>query len=301
MNGTAKRPSVRSDTGTRMPRIVAVGRRLAPHEDFYHFILTLGWLQFFLVVAVGFVLANTAFALLYMIEPGCISNAAGFEELFFFSVQTLGTIGYGTMAPLTRFGHVVVSVEALVGLLFTAVVTGMTFARFARPTARILFSEKAIIAKRDGVPHLMFRLANWRRNQIVEAQLRLMVLLTERTQEGEVMRRPTPLSLVRDTNPMFALTWTALHRIDETSPFCGPDAMDRLRAANAEVYLSVSGLDETISQVINARYRYALEDIVYDARFVDVLQTREDGTRVIDYDKFHAIEPIAPPNQQGNP
>src|SRR5437868_13358198 len=114
-------------------------------------------------------------------------------------------------ASASRFGNVVVSLEALAGIITSALITGLTFARFARPTARILFSDKAVIAPRDGIPHLMFRMANWRRNQIVEAQLDVMLLLTETTKEGETMRRPTALRLVRNMNPMFALTWTAMH------------------------------------------------------------------------------------------
>lgn len=276
----------------QMPNIVAIGRKLAPHEDFYHWVLTRSWAQFFGAVTVAFVILNALFAVVYALAPGCIANANGFLDYFFFSIQTLGTIGYGSMAPVTRFGNVVVSTEALVGLLTTAIITGLTFARFARPTAKIIFSDRAVIAPRDGVPHLMFRLANWRRNQVVEAQLHVLVLVTEVTAEGETMRRPMPLKLVRDRNPMFALTWTAMHRIDETSPFYGEGAFDRLREQKAELFLSVSGLDETIMQQISARYRYALDHIVPNARFVDVLTTREDGTRVIDYDKFHDVEPL---------
>jgi inward rectifier potassium channel len=281
---------VAKDPRAQIPRIVAVGRKLAPHEDLYHWVLALSWAQFFFAVTVAFVLVNAVFAAVYAAAPGSISNTAGLLDCFFFSVQTLGTIGYGTMAPMTTFGHVVVSVEALVGMLMTALVTGLTFVRFARPTARILFSDKAIIARRNGVPHLMFRLANWRRNQIVEAEISVGILVTERTKEGDTMRRPVPLTLVRRENAMFLLTWTVLHVIDESSPFHGEGALDRLRAERAEIYISVSGLDETIAQVIHARYRYAMDDIVTNARFVDVLQTQDDGTRVIDFDKFHDIQ-----------
>jgi len=281
-----------NDPRTRMPTIVAMGRRLAPHEDFYHWVLTLTWLQFFFAVAFAFAIINAFFATCYSLAPGSIANATGWADHFFFSVQTLGTIGYGSMAPATRLGNVIVSFEALIGLLATAVVTGLTFVRFARPTARILFSDKAVIAPRDGVPHLMFRMANWRRNQIVEAELDVMLLLTEITKEGEVMRRPTELPLVRKINPMFALTWTAMHKIDESSPFYGEKAMERLREQRCEIFLSVRGLDETIAQIIHARFRYSLDDIVQNARFCDVLVTREDGTRVIDFDKFHDISGI---------
>jgi inward rectifier potassium channel len=178
-------------------------------------------------------------------------------------------------------------------MLATAVVTGLTFVRFARPTARILFSDKAVIAPRNGVPHLMFRMANWRRNQVVEAELDVMLLLSETTSEGETMRRPVMLTLVRKQNPMFALTWTAMHAIDETSPFHGERAMERLKEQRGEIFISLRGFDETISQTIHARFRYSLDDIIPSARFVDVLELREDGTRVIDFDKFHDIVRVA--------
>ena len=285
------RPKVQAanDPRATFPTIVAVGRRLAPHEDFYHWVLTRTWLQFFGAVALAFTALNVLFAGIYILSPGSIGQANGFVDHFFFSVQTLGTIGYGSMAPQTLYGNVVVSIEALTGILTTAVITGLTFARFARPTSKILFSEKMVVGKRDGVPHLMFRMANWRRNQIVEAQLNVLLLLTETTSEGETMRRPMRLDLVRDKNPMFALSWTAMHRVDEKSPFFGSDAIDKLKAQNAELFLTLTGLDETLMQTITARWRYQLTDIVHNARFADVLVTREDGTRVIDYDKFHDI------------
>lgn len=295
MNGSRAPKSnvtLTADPRARMPPIIAVGRRLAPHEDAYHWVLTRTWTQFFAAVTGVFVVMNATFGALYTLSPGCIANATSFADHFFFSIQTLGTIGYGSMAPATRYGNVIVSIEALVGIFTSAIITGLTFARFARPTARILFSDKAVIGRRDGVPHLMFRLANWRRNQVVEAQLHAMVLLTETTEEGDTLRRPTSLRLVRDKNPMFALTWTAMHRIDEHSPFYGEGAIDRLRTQRAELFLSVSGLDETIMQPISARYRYALDDIVQNARFADVLHTRDDGTRVIDYDRFHEVIPL---------
>jgi inward rectifier potassium channel len=280
---------LKQDPRASMPRIEARGRELAPYEDFYHWVLTLTWPRFFGFVAVFFAITNALFAATYAASPGCIQNASGFGELFFFSVQTLATIGYGGMTPVTTYGHVVVSFEALVGILTTAVITGLTFARFARPTARILFTSKAVITPRDGVPHLMFRLANWRRNQIVEATLHVMLLVIERTKEGDVMRRPMPLALVRNTNQMFALTWTAMHRIDETSPFHGEGALERLEREGAELFLSVAGLDETIAQQVHARYRYRMTDIMPNARFADVLTTKEDGTRVVDFDKFHDL------------
>jgi len=285
------RVGVRSmDARHSMPTIKAVGRKLAPYEDFYHWVLTLSWPAFFGWVTVAYMLTNLLFGLGYYLLSGSVANATGFLDCFFFSVETFATIGYGEMTPVGRGGHGLMTVEALAGILATATITGVTFARLARPTARVLFSEKAVIATRDGVPHLMFRMANWRRNQIAEAQLAVMVLLTETTLEGETMRRPKTIKLVRDVNPMFLLTWTAMHPIDEDSPFYGEGAMDKLIAMKAEIFLSLTGLDETLGQTIHTRYRYQLTDIVRNARFADVLLTDDDGVRVINFDKFHELE-----------
>jgi inward rectifier potassium channel len=273
--------------------VVAVGRPRAPLADIYHSLLGLKWWQFFLAVGVGFVAANAVFALAYALVPGSIANArpGSFEDGFFFSVQTMATIGYGLMAPATRFGHLLVTIEAIIGVLGFALVTGMTFARFSRPTARVLFANAAVIGPRDGVPHLMFRMANARHNAIVEAQLHVLLLMEEVSREGQVLRRPYELELVRDRNSMFVLTWTAMHKIDESSPFFGPDARARLRARKAELFLTLTGIDETISQTIHARCNYQLDAIVENAYFADVLTVQADGTRVIDYGKFHDVVP----------
>jgi inward rectifier potassium channel len=274
-----------------LPTVKAVGQRLAPYEDFYHWVLTLTWPAFFGWVTVAYLVTNTLFGVAFWLARGSIANAGGFSDCFFFSVETFATLGYGVMAPQTLAGHVLVTFEALAGILASASITGVTFARLARPSARILFSQKAVIANRDGVPHLQFRMANWRRNQIGEAQLHVLVLLTETTREGETIRRPTSIKLVRDKNPMFLLTWTAMHPIDAESPFYGgEEAMAKLVAMKAEIYLILTGLDETLAQTIHTRYRYALDDIVYNARFADILSVNDDGTRVIDFDKFHDLE-----------
>jgi inward rectifier potassium channel len=279
------------DARASLPTVKAVGQKLSPHEDFYHWVLTLTWRAFFGWMAIAYLLTNALFALAFMAVPGCVANVHGFTDCFFFSVETFATIGYGVMAPQSTYAHVIVSFEALAGIVATAMITGITFARLARPTAKVLFSQNAVVAARDGVPNLQFRMANWRRNQIAEAQLSVMILLTEVTKEGETMRRPTTLKLVRDRNPMFLLTWTAMHPIDSESPFFGGEpAMAKLREMKAEIFLTLTGLDETLAQTIHTRYRYRLEDIVQNARFADILSMRPDGTRIIDFDKFHEIE-----------
>jgi inward rectifier potassium channel len=281
------------------PRLRTVGRAHSP--DVYHTLLTLQWWQFFLSVGLAFVLANAVFACAYALSPGSIANArpGSFEDAFFFSVQTMATIGYGLMAPATRFGHVLVTIEAIIGVLGFALITGITFSKFSRPTARVLFSRYAVIGPRDAVPHLMFRMANYRHNTILEAQLRVILLVEEVTLEGQVMRRPLELPLVRDRNSTFILSWTAMHPIDDKSPFFGPNALARLRERKAELFLSLTGTDETFAQTVHARTSYQLDDIMENSYFADVLTIAADGVRVIDYGRFHDVVPAEPVARAG--
>jgi inward rectifier potassium channel len=276
---------------TRFPPVRAIGLRRSPFQDLYHSILSCAWWQYFAGFVGIFLVVNAVFAVLYALEPGCIANATpgSFVDAFFFSVQTLATIGYGAMAPATTYGHIMVTLEALVGLLGVAVVTGITFAKFSRPTARVIFSDKAVLATRNGVPHLMFRMGNARRNTIVEAQLRALVLVEEVSAEGQMLRTPVELPLVRDRTALFFLSWTAMHRIDEKSPFYGNDWKARLAERKAEVFLSLFGMDETFATQVHARMRYGLDDIAAGVHFKDVLVIEEDGTRVIDYRNFHEV------------
>ncbi|MGH7295384.1 MAG: ion channel [Polyangiaceae bacterium] len=275
--------------------VLTRGQQTPLFEDLYHKVLRTPWWRFFVYAAVGWLAINLVFAVLYAVVPGCVSGArpGDLEDAFYFSVQTLATIGYGAMSPATRYGHWVVVLEALVGTLGVALVTGVTFAKFARPTARILFSARAVVHDRDGVPHLVFRLANWRGNMVVEGQLRVLLLMRQTTREGDVIRMPIELPLVRDRTALFALTWVPMHRIDESSPFHGGEAaLEPLRAQGTEIFLAFTGIDETIGQQIHARYRYKLDDIVWGARFVDVLTMRDDGTRIVDYGDFHDVETV---------
>jgi len=260
-------------------------------------VLTCAWWQFFAFVVVAFLSINMVFAGLYALDDGGVANArpGSFEDAFYFSVQTLATIGYGSMAPVTRFAHLVVTCEALVGMLGVALVTGITFAKFARPTARILFSEKLVIGHRDGVPHLMVRMANARRNTILEAQLRAILLVESRTREGHVLRRPLELRLVAERSAMFVLSWTAMHVIDETSPFHGDDAFDVLRGKKAEIFLTLNGIDETFAQSVHARKFYRLDEIVRGKMFADILVVHPDGTRELDFGNFDVLVDVPAP------
>lgn len=274
----------------------AVGLKTALHEDIYHRVLTMPWWLFFTLAALTFLLENCVFALFYSAQSGSIAGArdGSFFDAFFFSVQTLGTIGYGVLAPATLYAQVVVTIEALTGMLTLAIVTGLTFAKFARPSSRVLFTDRAVIAPRDGALYLMFRMANARHNTVAEASLKVLLLTDIVTEEGERTRVPVAIPLVRDTNAFFRISWTAMHRIDEKSPFFGPDAIERLREKSSLLLLSLSGLDETMGQTVHARHAYRLDEIVVNARFADIISVEPDDTRVIDYSRFHELVPIAP-------
>ncbi len=279
----------------REPGVMPIVRlnRQRQWRDAYHRLLTFSWPRFFLLMAAWYIGANVLFALLYLVDPHGIAEArpGSFEDAFFFSVQTVATIGYGVMHPQTLYANLVMTLETLCGLIGFAVMTGLIFARFSRPTARILFSDVAVIAPHNGVPTLTFRCANQRLNQILEATVGLTVLRDETSKEGKTMRRFHDLKLLRQRTPVFALTWTVMHPIDAASPLHGLTEQDMVDE-ELEVVVILTGVDETFVQPIQARHSYLAEDIRWDHHFVDIMLTLDDGRTGIDYSRFHDIHPI---------
>jgi len=262
-------------------------RRLFAAHDLYHRLLTVPWAGFYALVTIAYGAFNTIFALLYLLQPGSIANAAGdFADAFFFSVQTMATIGYGEMRPATLYANILVSIEVLLGLSAFALATGVIFARVSRPTARVLFSAVAVITRHDGRPTLMFRAANQRSNRILEAQVTLTYARDETTAEGQELRRWHDLKVERARSPLFSLSWSVMHVIDETSPLHGATP-ESLRAQGAELIVTIVGLDETLAQTIHARHLYRRRDILFGRRFADILTRGEDGAQTVDYRRFH--------------
>ena len=263
-------------------------------RDPYHFLLMLPWRLFFLLLTLGYGLVNTFFALAYLAQPGGIENAdlGSFADAFFFSVQTLGAIGYGAMYPTTLYTNAVVAIEAMVSILSIAMITGLAFARFSRSDARVTFSNVAVVEPYNGMPTLMFRTANRRRNQILEATLKVYLLQDEVSLEGQRMRHFYELPLVRNETPRFSLGWTVMHSIDEESPLWNTTA-ESLEQRRSTIVISLSGLDETVMQPLHARHVYAVRDILWNHRFVDMIYDTKNGDRYIDYRYFNVTEPLA--------
>ncbi len=242
-----------------------------------------------LEVAIAFITINGLFALGYLVDGG-VENArrGSFADAFFFSVQTMATIGYGKMAPAGFVANVLMSSEALMGLLAFALVTGLVFSKFSRPTARVRFTRNAVISLRDGVPSLMFRMANVRANQIVEAHIHVVFSRQEKTLEGEEVRRFYDLELARYRNAIFGYSWTAIHPINQKSPLFGATA-ESLSASGAGITVSLTGIDETFSQTVYARYYYDAEDLVWGARLADITTRTPEGEFTLDFARYDEV------------
>ena len=261
-----------------------------PIIDLYHRTMALPLWGILVLMAATFVVLNLIFASLYALHPAGVTNLrrGDFLWAFFFSVQTFGTIGYGYMAPVSVYANALVALETFVALVYVALATGLVFARVAKPTARVAFSDVAVIHAFDGVPTLMFRAANRRANQILEAEVTVSIARDMRTIEGHELRRFQDLKVVRSRSPLFAYTWVVMHQINEESPF--KDATtETLKRERTELVVVVSGLDEGFSQRIHARHVYTADDIVWNKRFADVLSVRPDGRRQLDYRRFQEV------------
>src|SRR6185437_7862239 len=238
----------------RRPRTLVLGGRtfvplgLRDHlwEDFYHRALTISWPGFFGVAVCIFLLFNVLFALIYQLQPGGIATETpeGLAGAFFFSVETLATVGYGDMHPQSLYAHLVATAEIILGIGNIAIVTGLIFARFSRSRAKIVFGKFAVVRPIDGKPTLMVRAANLRLNLISQASAHLHLLRLYTSPEGYQLRRIEDLRLVRDRHPVFRLSWSVMHVIDEHSPLFGA-SMETLRDSEATVLLTIEGVDET--------------------------------------------------------
>ena len=258
--------------------------------DLYHRAMTVYWPVFFGSAAVLFVTLNAVFGFLYWLGHEPIANAEGNGPLayFYFSIETLATVGYGDMHPQTDYGHLIATVEIFTGMSFLAVMTGLIFARFSRPRARFVFADTAVITRHEGRQALMIRTANARHNTISRANARLWLIRAERSREGDQLRRFYELRLDRSEHPMFVLSWMLFHIIDKDSPLYGATASD-LEEGDALFVLNVGGLDDSSAQQLYARHVYSWRDIRWNHRYKDITSVSPQGRFLLDYTKFNDV------------
>jgi len=290
------RPRLLPRPGKPSPRIIVHGRKKHFYGDLYAELMDASWPKLVGIFISTFLFINTAFAVAYFgladLWPGeGITHARHgvFLDYFFFSVQTLATIGYGGMSPEGVVANVLVTLEAVTGFTFYALMTGIIFTKFSRPTARVTFSEHAVINNDMGERHLIMRLVNDRGNRIVDAEASLFMMRDDILPDGTVMRRYYDLSLVRSKVPIMQLSWSLMHRIDETSPLHG-ETPDGIHEKNIEIIVSISGLDESLSSSIQTRYSYMSEEIHFDRSFEGILHRKADNTLEVHYDRIHKLK-----------
>jgi inward rectifier potassium channel len=258
-------------------------------RDVYHALLRVPWWAAFAVIAGTYLLLNGVFAELYLVVGGVANVRPGSVlDAFFFSVQTMGTIGYGSMYPTSTAANALVVAESVTGLIVTALATGLVFARFSQTRARLRFSTTAAIGPMDGVPTLMMRVGNERHGSIVDTHFRLTLTRTTRTAEGVTFYRLEELPLVRERAPELSRSWTVLHRIEVGTPLHGCDA-ERLARIEGEIRLEVVGLDDTSLQPVQAHHTWYAGTVAWDARLADVISETPGGDMILDLRKFDEI------------
>ena len=262
-------------------------------RDTYHFILTLSWPGFAGLVFGIYLLINLVFAALYMLNAHAIAEMrpGSFFDAFFFSVETLATVGYGHMYPDSLYGHLVTMLEIMVGMFGLAVITGLIFVRFSRPTARIHFSKVAVITPFDGVPNLMIRLANLRHQAMVEPEFRMILLRNVITAEGDDVRRFRSLNLEFDHLITFPAVITVRHRIDEMSPLFGMTP-EGFQQQDVRIVASIVGVDTVIVSPVQSFGDYNYEQIEWNRRFVEIYDQNEEGEWTVDYARIDETEDL---------
>ena len=257
-------------------------------------LVDMSWTGFAIALSFAWMMVNTGFALMYFgLDPSELQGVGGTTPLlrflgdFFFSAQTLTTVGYGGIVPRGIIANFIASTEALVGLMAFAIGTGLLLARVSRPSARIAFSGQALITPYQNATSLQFRIVNERRNSLMELEARVL-LMTVSPQDGVLKRRYDMLKLERPGVIFFPLTWTIVHPIDESSPLHGKTAGD-LQRLQAEILILIKGFDETFSQTVNSRYSYRYDEIVWDRRFAPAFHIDKQGDMILDLDRVGAI------------
>jgi inward rectifier potassium channel len=264
------------------------------YKDIYQYLINISWIKFFLIVLSVYIFLNFVFAFLYyLIGVEDLAGTAGnnlnnFLDAFFFSAQTLTTVGYGGMSPKGLLVNIISAFEAMSGLMCFALITGLLYGRFSRPSARILFSQNALIAPYREIKSLQFRIANQRHNTLMEIEARVLLVFVEKSGD-QYNRKYFELKLERNSVYFFPLTWTIVHPIDEDSPFYGKTETE-IKLFESEILILIKGFDDTFSQVVHSRYSYTSDEIIWNAKFIRAFNNEQNGDIVFNIDDIHKYE-----------
>ena len=260
--------------------------------DPYGMAVRLGWRRFLATILCIYVLFTAFFAAAYMAVPGAVANSrpGAFSDHFFFSLETLATVGYGEMYPATFYGHCVATAEILTGVFFSAILTGLVFVRFSKPRAKFVFADHPVVTTHNGRSTLMLRVGNGRAAVLADARVKMSVLLSEESKEGASFRRTHELALARNTIPVFALTWTIMHEIDEHSPLHGLDAAGFV-ADDVRMFVSLEARDPDLATIVHDLHDYDPADVVFGMRYADVITIDENKRPTADMTRMSEMEP----------
>ena len=293
MNMKRKRPSHVSIRAGQV-EFVKVNTDAWRWRDVYRWLLGLNWPRFAVFVAIVYIGLNLLFAALYSLQQASIAGSTGghwFFDCFFFSIQTLATVGYGHMYPQTLYAHIISTIEIMTGVFLLAVMTGLIFVRFSRPIARVVFSRSIVIAPLNGRPTLMVRVGNENQHSMVEAEFRIMFSRDEPLLEGGDFRYFYVLKLHFDRLTVFPAALTLRHTIDEKSPLFGATP-ESLEARRVLFLVSVIGIDPVIAAPVQMQKDYTWHDIRFGERFVEIYTELEPGRLSVDYGRLHDTEPV---------
>ncbi len=272
-------------------QIKQIGLKNSPFQDLYYRVLKMSWPTFLLIAGFFYILLNFGFGFLYYFGPAEILNARqdSLWDTFVFSFQTSSTLGYGHLRPNSDTTHAIVVLDTLMGIFYVAIITGLAFAKFAKPNSKILFSKNIIWTKFDGVPALMFRIANGRDTNVLNANVEVAALLPYTSTEGHTLKRFYHLDLLTSNSPTFSLTWTLIHKMDKDSPLY-EKSFKELQELGSLYFVSFTGIDVILSQTIHAHNRFTTDKLVKAKKFTDILDGDTNSNFTIDFTKFHSIE-----------
>jgi inward rectifier potassium channel len=259
-------------------------------HDLYYIMIKASWGRFFIFAGLAYLVINFIFAGLYYFSPAVITNVShdSLWELFLFSFQTSTTIGYGYFLPQSNTAHIIVLLDAMSGIFYAAIITGLSFSKFARPNAKVLFSNKVIFTTFDGKPAIMFRLANGRDTHIIDANINISALVPYETKEGLKMRRYYSLKLLSDRNPTFTLSWTAIYVIKDDCPLKNL-SLDDIKKQDVLFTVSFTGIDEVLSQPVHTSFTFRKDQFVRAKKFKDILNTEQLNLE-LNMKNFHEVE-----------